>query len=241
MRGCLRIWSCKLVSPTKYMYFFEESFALRFCTMLKFAAISLLARGVFGESPLASGPWGDRMPQSPPEAVVISGRARFTVLTDRLLRMEYSSADGAAFEDRATMFAINRDLGVVPSFTQGVDSEGVLTITTSALKLTFKEGGEGFTEDSLSVVSVDSASAFEDWHFGKADRGNLLGTIRTLDAERLPPLNCTVLNKNTNNQCGWDASDCACEWAPISKDGWALIDDSKVLWGSGRGSSFAQF
>jgi len=179
--------------------------------------------------PLASGPWGGRNPKAPEEAVVISGRARFTVLTDRLLRLEVARAEDASrFEDRATMFAINRDLGTVPPFTQTVNEDGVLVITTAALQLTYNDTGNGFTPDSLSVVGVPgSGSAFEEWHYGKLDVGNLLGTIRTLDQERLPPLNCTVLYANTGNQCGWDASDCACEWAPISKDGWAVIDDSQ--------------
>ena len=63
-----------------------------------------------------------------------------------------------------------------------------------------------------------------------ADTGNLFGTIRTLDGEDLPPLNCSLVQSELNNQCGWDESDCQCEWGLVSRQGWALVDDSSN-WG----------
>lgn len=57
------------------------------------------------------------------------GNARFTVLTDNVIRMEYSSK--AQFEDRPTLAVLNRNL-TVPKFSSAT-SGGVLTITTSAL------------------------------------------------------------------------------------------------------------
>jgi alpha-glucosidase len=48
------------------------------------------------------------------EAIVVSGKARFTVLTERLIRMEYD--ENAIFEDRATLAFVNRKLPV-PDFT----------------------------------------------------------------------------------------------------------------------------
>ena len=45
--------------------------------------------------------------------LLIFGKARFTVLTDRLIRMEW--AEDSKFEDRATLGIINRDLDV-PAF-----------------------------------------------------------------------------------------------------------------------------
>lgn len=36
---------------------------------------------------------------------------------------------------------------------------------------------------------------------------------------------CQVASE-LNNECGWDASDCACEWGVASTAGWALVDDS---------------
>ena len=49
-------------------------------------------------------------PQCRPEAVVAGDKYRFTVLTDRLIRMEYS--ESGVFEDRATHTVINRELAV---------------------------------------------------------------------------------------------------------------------------------
>ena len=80
-------------------------------------------------------------PISPSPCLCREGNARFTVLTDRLIRMEYintsDSGSGkgkgvgaSSFEDRATLAFLNRNLPV-PSFTHAI-SNGVLTITTSA-------------------------------------------------------------------------------------------------------------
>ena len=53
-------------------------------------------------------------PQASPEAVVTSGRARFTVLTPQMIRIQWSTRQN--FEDRATFAVVNRNLPV-PSFT----------------------------------------------------------------------------------------------------------------------------
>ena len=52
-------------------------------------------------------------PIARPDAVVQGDRFRITVLTDGLLRLEW--ADDGVFEDRATTFALRRDLPV-PDF-----------------------------------------------------------------------------------------------------------------------------
>ena len=52
-------------------------------------------------------------PKADPSAMGIAGNARFTVLTSRLVRMEWSE-DGI-FEDNATLTFINRKLPV-PDF-----------------------------------------------------------------------------------------------------------------------------
>lgn len=52
-------------------------------------------------------------PVADPEAVVVSGNARFTLLTSRLVRMEW--AEDGIFEDRATLAVVNRRLEV-PEF-----------------------------------------------------------------------------------------------------------------------------
>ena len=120
----------------------------------------------------------------------MGAQARFTVLTDRLLRLEYSEVP--FFEDRATVAFINRKLDV-PTFNHSLSDDGkALTISTKALELTYTVG-ETFSSDSLTVTSLDDDSAFDSWHFGQANPGNLLGTIRTLDQTNNVTLNCSVL------------------------------------------------
>jgi hypothetical protein len=123
----------------------------------------------------------DYNPVANSSAVVFSSdkMARFTVLTSRLLRMEYARVAGD-FEDLATIAIMNRDLEV-PAFT-ALESGGTLTITTTVVKLTYIVG-QPFTASSLLVVSVDSNSAFQSWMYGDPFPGNLLGTIRGLDGQ----------------------------------------------------------
>ena len=59
--------------------------------------------------------WAQNLnPVAHPDAVVRSGKARFTVLTPEMIRIQYS--DRALFEDRATFAIVNRRLPV-PAFT----------------------------------------------------------------------------------------------------------------------------
>ena len=67
-------------------------------------------------------------PSPNPKSVVTAGKARFTVLTDRILRMEWGGP-----VDAATWGVLNRNLPT-PSFDHSVD-RGVLTITTESLKV----------------------------------------------------------------------------------------------------------
>ncbi len=111
--------------------------------------------------------------------------ARFTVLTDRVIRMEYAKTANM-FEDHSTIAIMNRNLPV-PQFTQAT-SGGVLTIKTAKVQLSYTLG-QNFSASSLSVSSLDPTSAFKGWAFGDAFPGNLLGTIRGLDNQDRTPLN----------------------------------------------------
>ena len=124
-------------------------------------------------------------PVADPAAVVIASDndARFTVLTPRLIRMEYATQH-AFFEDRATLAVLNRQLPV-PSFTKG-EAGGILTITTSEVKLQYKVGA-GFTAASLSVTPVNASSTFPGWTYGQDAPGNLLGTSKSPVRRSLVP------------------------------------------------------
>src|SRR5579863_8251493 len=146
---------------------------------------------------------GHNDPIADPRAVVIAGSARFTVLTPYLIRMEWS-ADGK-FEDHASLVFLNRELPV-PEFTHEAAPWGTV-IRTSALTLTYVAGkSDGkFTPDDLSI-SFNLGEKKMVWKPGMADTGNLLGTTRTLDRVR--------------------GSDVQLEPGLISRDGWAVVDDS---------------
>lgn len=113
-------------------------------------------------------------PIANPAAVVTRPNVRFTVLTPRLLRLEFSP-DGA-FEDRPSQAFWVRNLPV-PDFDVMVE-DGILTLKTDHLKLTYIASETCFTADTLSVTLKESS---EIWQFGQEDELNLLGTARTLD------------------------------------------------------------
>src|SRR3954470_2490894 len=119
-----------------------------------------------------------RLPTSPvarPEAVVQGDRWRVSVLADGLVRLEWSE-DGA-FEDRASTFALHRDLPV-PDF-EVIDGEGTLEIVTDRLRLTYDRGP--FTPAGLSVHARRNISNHHSvWRYGEPVR-TLGGTTRTLD------------------------------------------------------------
>jgi hypothetical protein len=81
-------------------------------------------------------------PTPNPASVVVVGNARFTVLTERLLRLEW--AEGARFEDRETLAFAHRHLPA-PAFNSSRPSPATLAIDTAYLSLTYtaEPGGGG--------------------------------------------------------------------------------------------------
>ena len=149
------------------------------------------------------------------DAVHVVGNARFTVLTDSLIRMEYSN--GAHFEDRPTLAVVNRKTAV-PKHSVAQIGQGIV-ITTERVNLTYIPGSAGFdTANQLTVVAVGD-STFKTWNHGETsftDDMNLRGTYRTLDGKGVVPVDC----KNSKLL--------HCEWGLMSRNGWALIDDTGV-------------
>lgn len=147
-------------------------------------------------------------PVARPEAVVEAGKARFTVLTPEMIRIEYS--DKAVFEDRATFVAQNRQMDVLPEF-KARDEGDFLYITTPKLTLKYRKGTNPKTEpasaDNLSVAMTVNGEAVL-WYPGKPDPQNLLGTTRTLDGQ------------DGDNTRAW------MEQGLVSRSGWAVIDES---------------
>lgn len=164
---------------------------------------------------------GAQNPAADPKAVVVSGKARFTILTDRMIRMEWSE-DGV-FEDRASLTFVNREMPV-PKFSAG-NRNGVLTIKTPSLTLTYREDGE-FSADNLSVKFRMKGKTVE-WAPGADASGNLKGTTRTLDR-------CEGFS-----QISRDGKEL--ENGILSRDGWAVVDDSKNFLLEEDGSSWGSW
>src|ERR1700755_960019 len=130
-------------------------------------------------------------PAARPDAVVRGDRWRITGLADGRLRLEW--AEDGAFEDRASTFALHRDLPV-PDF-QVIDGESALEIVTERLRLTYDRGP--FSPAGLTVQARGNVSNYRSvWRYGEPMR-NLGGTARTLDeADGRLPLEPGVLARS---------------------------------------------
>ncbi len=141
-------------------------------------------------------------PKADEKAIIKGEKYRFTVLTDRLLRIEYSKS--GVFEDRKTQSVVNR-LFPVPDFTLE-DKNGTLKITTDCITLTYL-GGE-FTRNSLNVKFSGRLGNYVNvWYFGDKS-GTLPGTTRTLDLI---------------------SGRCELEPSIMSRHAFTVMDDSKTL------------
>jgi alpha-glucosidase (family GH31 glycosyl hydrolase) len=129
-------------------------------------------------------------PLAHPDAVVQGDRFRITVLADGLLRLEW--AEDGAFEDRASTFAIHRDLPV-PQF-DVVDGEAAVEIVTQRLRLTYDRGP--FSPAGLSVRLRGNVTNYRSvWRYDEPVR-NLGGTTRTLDdVDGRAPLEPGILSR----------------------------------------------
>lgn len=160
-------------------------------------------------------------PVPSPANTVIEGSARFVLLSDRMVRLEW--AEDARFEDRATLAVVNRALPAV-KFKRST-AKGVLVIRTAAMKLEYRADGKPFSARNLKVsFRLGGKTAY--WRPGLIDKRNLGATIRTLD--QLKGGRRKEFRKTADGK-----------WVPtgrwvkvdlgkglISQSGWALVDDS---------------
>ena len=114
-------------------------------------------------------------PAADPRAVIRGDRYRVTVLTDRLLRLEYD-ADGR-FRDTATQMALCREFPV-PEYTVEETEHG-LVVETEHIRLRYNRGP--FSAAGLSAELKGAYAVYASvWHYGDAVK-TLGGTARTLD------------------------------------------------------------
>jgi alpha-glucosidase (family GH31 glycosyl hydrolase) len=140
-------------------------------------------------------------PSANPDAVVTARNVRFTVLTDRLIRLEYSQ--DAHFEDRPSQAFWHREQPV-PKFKKTVTYQSV-EIETDFLHLKYRATARGFTGKTLSITLKQTGVT---WSYGARQTDNLQGTARTLDGD----FGTTKLENGL-----------------LSRSGWSVVDDSKSL------------
>lgn len=136
-----------------------------------------------------------------PDSVVRAGKARITLLTERLLRLEYDPE--GKFEDRPSQVVWYRDLPV-PEFDLSTKDQEI-RITTPYLELFYLSTDKGFAPDTLKITLKETQA---NWRPGQVPRENLLGTARTLD--------------ETTGTISLEAG-------LLSREGWSVIDDTTSL------------
>lgn len=152
-------------------------------------------------------------PVAHPDAIVSGPHYRFTVLTDRLIRYEWSY-DGK-FEDRASTFAINREFPI-PEF-HVVDRPEELEIINDHFHLSYDK--KRFSPSGLLCSFSAKVTLWgAQWRYGvepiHGSRENLGGTARTLDG--------------VDGRCDMGIG-------VLSTYGYAPLDDSKSMLFDGKG------
>jgi hypothetical protein len=134
------------------------------------------------------------------EAVVQTSSWRFTLLTSRLIRVEYDP--NGRFEDHPSQVFWHRNWPA-PSYHHAT-RKGILKIETEHLRLSCKPASA--PKQSGLEIQIPKSSLV--WHLGDHDPNNLAGTCRTLDSSNgAVPL----------------------EPGLVSRSGWSLVDDTHSL------------
>ena len=197
---------------------------------------SSLLSAVAGSPGYGPEPWLSGNPVASAASVVLSvhGTARFTVLSDALIRMECTSNGGGVWEDSRTLVVWNRAL---PTPVFSVDVTGnTTTITTSGFRLSHIDDGNELSAENLWVemfTPAFSPNASRVWSPAQSvstDPGQLFGTFHTLDDGFQPSaagLNCSLLDPNNDSDGAADFF--PCDFGLISTSGWSLVDDSRYV------------
>lgn len=154
-------------------------------------------------------------PKAGENNIVAGDKYRFTVLTDRLIRMEY--AESGKFTDNATQSVFNRDF---PDVNFTVKKWGdKLVIETGELIVTYTENAP-FTAESLSVKLKNEPAS--QWRFGEHFE-DLGGTAKTLD-ETAGPAN---IGRGIISRYGFSVLDDKTSML-LNEDGWVECRESNI-------------
>ena len=148
-------------------------------------------------------------------APVAVGFARFSVLTESLVRMEW--APDTHFVDAPSL--IFENAGRMPPFANftAVRSGGGVVITTLRLRLDFHPvpNDTHFTSANLEVSFELNATTRAVWAPGDSDTENLKGTLPSMDCYD-DPAACQAKARSSIGD------------GLVSRSGWALIDDAQT-------------
>ena len=147
-------------------------------------------------------------PTANPKAIVTSGKARFTVLTGHVIRLEYNK-----WTDAATLLFLNRNTPVPTSH-----SNDWLVIRTDAVSLCYlTTSTTSFDNTNIKVSFLLDGKEMTWSPEATWIGGNLLGTFKSLDGE--------TTNLSSSLDCYNDGGD-YCTLGLVSRDGFAVIDDT---------------
>ena len=172
-------------------------------------------------------------PKAYPANSFIFGKARFQFITERLVRMEWSE-DGH-FEELPTLAVINRSIDLV-AWEKDVNEKNLI-LKTSFLIIHYHDDGSELTPNNLSIeILFDQNKTI--WKPGQENPGNLKGTIRTLDRVDGDVQIVKVPNPDFEKGAPGDKGKRVffekgdvidLGQGLISRDGWALVDDSRNI------------
>ena len=168
-------------------------------------------------------------PKANLDSMLIGKNYRFTALTSRLIRLEYS-AEGV-FEDRASQVVFHRDFPECKIVSEVID--GVLTAETEEVIITYKENAE-FSADTLKIKLKNEPAS--QWKFGD-EFETLGGTYRTLDMTHgQVPMGEGIVSRNGFSVI--DDSETLC----LGEDGWieTRIEGNKDIYFFGYGFNYKE-
>ncbi|QEC75210.1 glycoside hydrolase family 31 protein [Mucilaginibacter ginsenosidivorax] len=144
------------------------------------------------------------------KAVIQLGNARFTVLTDQLVRLQWGQP--ASYDNRASLVVVNRKLPV-PTFTTRTE-DNWFHLKTKKIELAYKINSGVFDSTNLKIRFLNADTVL--WKPGQKQKFNLKGTYRTLDGQD------GELNLYSRQKI-------QLEDGILSRDGWFFLDDSQSL------------
>lgn len=158
---------------------------------------------------------------SDPSTVVYEGQARFTILSARLIRLEWSP--NKQFVDAKTWLVQSRQIQQQPPTFNVTRNDTHLRIDTNFVTLEYlRNTSTTFNQHNIRATIVVNADKGDTvvWNAipGEEYDGNLLGTLRTLDGNSDSKLELDCRKQSRD--------DLHCTYGVISRRGYALVDDT---------------